>query len=521
MALYAASVTSEPVSLVVLDTAVFLLGDTQVHNLGADTRYVTTPGVVSEVRDEKARRLFETFPYPIEVRSPSNDSLQFVRQFAAQTGDLSALSAVDLGVLALAHEFELSHNGMRFLRESPKTKLPVAPKAAGANAPTATATTRPAAEKRAAPLSSLSSRPVRSLCVDDLLFLTAEEFERKHPPLSADAVQAEESATVEPDKEKKQQEQEHSHEESEENEEEKQEQVDETPKVGTPKTVSFAAAVAAAKPAKEEEDDGFMEVKRRRRGRRRKQHERGSLRAAWERAFEQGDWVGTGADDDNNKASTPESPDTPAPTPASESVSGDSKAPNSGSGPREEVSTIACVTTDYSMQNVMLQMGLRLLAVSGRTIRQVKQWVQRCYACLRFTTTDANRRFCGKCGSPTLVRACVVVDKRGQVHYRMPTAQLESRRGKKFSIPAPVSGKQAALKNFILREDDWKEAQRRARRQGKSRHTSTHHSASDAMAMEFGLRPVPQMRVRTVIGAGSRNPNKAQIKRKGRNRRRK
>ena len=43
----------------------------------------------------------------------------------------------------------------------------------------------------------------------------------------------------------------------------------------------------------------------------------------------------------------------------------------------------ACMTTDFSMQNVMMQMGLSVVSVDGMLIRAAKQWVLRCMACFK------------------------------------------------------------------------------------------------------------------------------------------
>ena len=45
-------------------------------------------------------------------------------------------------------------------------------------------------------------------------------------------------------------------------------------------------------------------------------------------------------------------------------------------------SCIASVTADFAMQNVILQMGLRLVTPDGRRIREMHCWVLRCSACL-------------------------------------------------------------------------------------------------------------------------------------------
>lgn len=48
-------------------------------------------------------------------------------------------------------------------------------------------------------------------------------------------------------------------------------------------------------------------------------------------------------------------------------------------------SPISCMTSDFSMQNVLIQMGLRVLSPDGRRIREVKRWAMRCTACYAVT----------------------------------------------------------------------------------------------------------------------------------------
>jgi RNA-binding protein NOB1 len=43
----------------------------------------------------------------------------------------------------------------------------------------------------------------------------------------------------------------------------------------------------------------------------------------------------------------------------------------------------AVLTGDYAMQNVALQIGLNVLGVGGKRIRDVKTWVLRCYGCFK------------------------------------------------------------------------------------------------------------------------------------------
>jgi len=48
-----------------------------------------------------------------------------------------------------------------------------------------------------------------------------------------------------------------------------------------------------------------------------------------------------------------------------------------------EVIHAGCMTADFAMQNVLLQMGLHLVGLEGKTIEKVKSWVLRCHACFK------------------------------------------------------------------------------------------------------------------------------------------
>lgn len=50
---------------------------------------------------------------------------------------------------------------------------------------------------------------------------------------------------------------------------------------------------------------------------------------------------------------------------------------------RQETIMVGCMTADFAMQNVLLQMGLGLVGVEGKRIERVKSWVLRCHACFK------------------------------------------------------------------------------------------------------------------------------------------
>lgn len=50
---------------------------------------------------------------------------------------------------------------------------------------------------------------------------------------------------------------------------------------------------------------------------------------------------------------------------------------------KDEITDVGCMTADFAMQNVLLQMGLNLVGLEGRRIEKVKTWVLRCHACFK------------------------------------------------------------------------------------------------------------------------------------------
>jgi len=100
---------------------------------------------------------------------------------------------------------------------------------------------------------------------------------------------------------------------------------------------------------------------------------------------------------------------------------------------------VTCATADYSVQNVLLQMGITPLTFDGYAVRNVKLWGLVCRACFAFTR-DTQRIFCPKCGNDTVVRVPIVVDQDGQPNVLNSGRQLR-KKGTVFSVPKPQSGR--------------------------------------------------------------------------------
>ena len=145
-------------------------------------------------------------------------------------------------------------------------------------------------------------------------------------------------------------------------------------------------------------------------------------------------------------------------------------------GPQEQIA-VGCMTADFAMQNVLLQMDLRLVSVEGKRIRKVKNWVMRCHACFKYVhrslhlmvvvnhiyriCKDSSRKFCPSCGNPTLLRTTVTVsapntpDGEPALQVHLKKNFVYRNRGTKYSIPAPKPGtsKTGSGEGLILRED--------------------------------------------------------------------
>lgn len=112
--------------------------------------------------------------------------------------------------------------------------------------------------------------------------------------------------------------------------------------------------------------------------------------------------------------------------------------------------TVACITTDFAMQNVLKQIGLNVAALDGRLIKQVRTFIFRCTTCFK-TTSIMTKVFCPKCGHATLKRVAVSVDEHGNQQIHINARKPLTARGKKFSLPTPRGGQH--FQYPILTED--------------------------------------------------------------------
>jgi len=108
----------------------------------------------------------------------------------------------------------------------------------------------------------------------------------------------------------------------------------------------------------------------------------------------------------------------------------------------EQEAKVGCVTTDYAVQNVIKQIGLSIVALDGRVIKEVRTYIRRCYGCFTLTSS-MTRLFCPKCGNKSLKRVAVYLDKNGKQCIYINAKRPLNLKGKKYSLPKPQGGKHA------------------------------------------------------------------------------
>lgn len=153
---------------------------------------------------------------------------------------------------------------------------------------------------------------------------------------------------------------------------------------------------------------------------------------------------------------------------------------------------VSVLTSDFAMQNVLLQIGLHLTSSDGVTIKSLRQWILRCFSCFRLCR-DMTKLFCPSCGNNTLQRVQCSVGSDGQVTLSSVNNKI-STRGTIYSIPKPKGGCKA--KNLILSPNSvpgW------GVQNGKESRTDLDDT--------FASRSARHAQGSVVVGYGRKNPN--------------
>jgi len=483
--------------ILVVDSGGFLK-NAPLRDLG-DT-IVTLQDVVEEIRDKETRQRLQVLPYELSMKQPSSQALKIVADFAKKTGDYASLSATDLKVLAVTYDLELEHVGADHLNNEPKINKTVQFYKPGTDsAPNANDAKmagfyegEEGAKDQEAEFGSFGFWREPIADIDDLAkdgedSFTSNNFWRN--PIACVDVDFElpNPAT--------------------------QLFADDLDSLNCfLQTRSFlvgfavsAVDVAVAKVAEKSLDHGDW-IHLRRWIKQSQSHyldpgcqaevdvedvmrsvkmgkeisaETSVLTENGIESSSTGDEMHTAdeylGDYDENFEDADEYEDSGNEEGADDETSSEDeggwitpgnlkeKKKQMGNFPDENAARVkvACMTTDFAMQNVLKQLGLKIMSLDGMLIKHTKTWILRCYSC--YTTTSLmHKQFCGKCGNKTLKRVSVTLNEDGSQQIHISARRPLNKKGKKFSLPAPKGGKHSF--NPKVFEDQREAEQRLARK---------------------------------------------------------
>ncbi|GAB4823751.1 hypothetical protein N2152v2_010797 [Parachlorella kessleri] len=483
--------------IAVVDANAIINGEHLLSLMRFNEKVVTVPEVLKEVRDKQSRQTLQSLPYTIHTQEPAEESVKAVLRFARATGDVHALSAVDVRLLALAHTLEVAYYGSAHLREQPPPPklarkkvreskyLPGWGAEGGEWAELDKLNEDELAAAEAALMAGHSSRintAVQQLTLGGSGVDGSDAGSSLNVTLREPAQQAQqafEGLSLAPPADGQQQPPNGTAESRGASTAQSSGQELQQGGAAAPSTTVAAGAANGAGGGQqaqqqqqqqgggggtesegesggeeEEEEGGGWETaartknKQRRRRRReiryaKRQAEEGAgavtaaTAAAQGSADEEHD-SGSEAEDGGSNSEGEEEEE------QSESEEGSEDA---GSQAPLPDSAVCSVTADFAMQNVLLQMGLRLVTPDGRRVSQLSRWVLRCAACFA-VTKEMGRLFCPKCGNASLDKVRVVVGPDGAEQYGVRKKHIL--RGTKFSLPKPKGGR---YNDVILRED--------------------------------------------------------------------
>lgn len=344
--------------------------------------------MLDEIKSKRQIKRMVVLPFDVEVREPKAESVRTVCEFAKKTGDFTSLSAVDLKVIALTYELEKENVGTEHLRQEP-----------------------------------VVSKTIIHKFTQKAPQISSDGFFPKSMPGEESTEVADEEVVAEGD-----------------DEEQKRKAEEDFERELAEKFGKLNTEEADAEPEEDgepgdEDDDNLNE-------------EEVLKKVAGDQIDEEEvDEEENTEDGVSGEEEEEESDDDGWITPSNVKV----VKREMGKDIREEKPvTVACMTTDFSVQNVCKQIGLNLSAVDGRVIRETRTYILRCYTCFR-TTTLVHKIFCPKCGHKTLKKCAVSIDEHGQQTIHINMRKPLTAKGKNKPIPMFKGGKHST--NPILFED--------------------------------------------------------------------
>ncbi|KAK7114004.1 RNA-binding protein NOB1-like [Littorina saxatilis] len=377
-----------PVKHVVVDAGGFIR-NAPVREIGEEV--YTVPEVVQESCDKATRQRLQVLPYTLNFKKPSAEAILAVSDFAKKTGDYRNLSLVDISVLALTYMLEKQHEGTTHIRTAPVNK----------------------AAEYIVPNKNNADKQTKIAG-----FYMSKTSEEQKASKSPDEKTNEDSST--------------SPEESAQEHEnaEKQDESESQADTAIPEVQKTEDMQADTDTAVEQSGDKMETSTADAAG------DNTSNDILPENLIEEGE----GSEEEEEEEEDDDDDDGGWITPSNIKEVKQQMGAGCMEAAKDPV-TVACLTTDFAMQNVLIQMGLNVVSVDGLLIKRAKSYVMRCYACMKITYNTL-KVFCPNCGNKTLKRVAMTRDEDGQVHYYFSSRPLNTR-GLKYPLPQPKGGKHA------------------------------------------------------------------------------
>ncbi|KAJ7999390.1 hypothetical protein DPEC_G00193910 [Dallia pectoralis] len=363
----------------------------------------TVKDVVEEIRDKPTRRSLSVLPYQLNFKEPYPEYIRLVTEFSKKTGDYPSLSATDIKVLALTYQLERENVGTDHLKKEPEVKVQVCSTRRHPEAPVGVAGFHFPSKRPADGLFSGTGRP-------------------------APAVPTQHSFNP--------------------------------PEIGEYNTFQFwrnplpsfdtdllqlLNVVELSISDRDEAPDGNSTVQ---------EPEHRDCEAHSDEHDSAGD------DDEEEEAEEDDGGGwiTPSNIKQVQLETGNWVSPAD--------IKVGCLTTDFAMQNVLIQIGLHVLSVNGMLIKQARNYILRCHACFK-TTTNMNKVFCTHCGNKTLKKIAVTVSQDGSIHMHFSkNPKVLNPKGKRYSLPLPQGGKHANNPHLV---EDQRFPQQRVSRKARQK----------------------------------------------------
>lgn len=416
--------TQKPIHSLILDTGPLIKNVVSISSIiNSAEELFTTPAIISEIRDEATRMRVQTTLMPfLKVRNPSPASYDAVVAFSKKTGDHAVLSRQDLGILALAYEIHCERNGGDWgLRSVPKGPIKLRPEEA-----------EEARKQKEA--KDLAKAAQEQAALDNPQAEESDEWStvtKGSKKVAKKSVSQRKKNNTQP----------------EQPEQTQNEMILEQPATeAVPQQPSEESAMqdaAQEQPASLPAGEKPIEVESTS-----ESTEQTSITAPTTEPLDRD--LSTLA-----ISSAQQSQQQPTPPTSDDENDDDGEWITNDNLPEHQVKDsglqadvrtqgptqmdVATMTIDFAMQNVLLQMNLKLITTNMQRIKKLSSKVLRCHACFQIVK-DMSKQFCPRCGGATLARVSCSTNAKGEFHIHLAKNYTYNKRGDKYSIPKPIAG---------------------------------------------------------------------------------